>query len=232
MKNFVRRFAGLLIVAIAFVIWNILVFTIADLGKQSTFFWVGYAFIFLAFLLVAGSMFALRLKKNVTFSMAYPCYLVVGIYFAVIFIMDSIFMGFGTHSNKVAVVVPNVILLLIFVALFILTFFGLAHIENNNKVIKEKVGGLKKTVIALDQIANRAADPAVKSELAKLSEAVNYSDPMGNAETADLEAQFDQRVSSIRLMVMDNMPEETILKAIEAASFLLEERNATLRVTK
>lgn len=232
MKKLAGRFTALIVEGVFFLIWNILVLTLADLKEAKVFFWCGYGFTFLAFLLVAGVLFFLKSGKNVFFSVLMPAYIVSGLYFAATFVMDAIFMGISTGTNAKAVVIPNVVVLLLYVAAMAVAYVAVSHIGENNRVIDEKVAKLKHTAIAVGQIAAIATDAEVKAALAALREGVEYSDPMGVDATAAMEDDLNNKIVEIKVLVEGGYDKEMIITRIEAARNKLNERNEILRSLK
>ncbi len=232
MKKISGRYISLIVVGVIFVIWNVLVWTLAKLEDANVYFYCGYAFTAIAFLLVAGVLFLFRLGKNTIFSVMMPAYIATGLYFFVTLIMNMIFMINTAGDNTKAVVIPNVIIVLLYLAAMAVAYFAVSHIHSNNEVIDQKVATLKRVSVDLGQIGALATDPDIKTALSKLREAVDYSDPMGNAETASLEEEFTKKVAEVRMLVENNYEKDLVLGKITAADNKLRERNEYLRTTK
>ena len=232
MKKLSGRYTALIVEGILFVIWNILVWTLADLDKADVFFYCGYGFTFLAFVLTAAALFFLKLGKNVIFSVLTASYIVSAGYFVIAFVMNAIFMGISDGTNAKAVVIPNVIVLLLYIAAMVVAYLAISHIGGNNKVIDNKVAALKTTAIEIGQIAAIAEDDGLKKALLSLREAVEYSDPMGVEGTAAAEDDFKKKIVEIRVLVEGKYDTEVIAGKISAAQNKLRERNELLRALK
>lgn len=232
MKKIAGKFTSLIVVGIIFVVWNILVWTLSDLKEANVFFYCGYGFTVLAFLIVAGVPFLFRMSKNGTFNVVFPAYIVTGIYFCIAFILNMIYMIISVKTNAKAVVIPNVIILLLYVALMFILYFAFSHIVGHNKVIDEKVYTLKRTVVEIGQIAAIAQDPEVKKQLLELKEMADYSDPLGVSGTASLENEFSNKIAEIRMLVEGAYEKDLIVNKIKMAQNKLRERNELLRAMK
>ncbi len=236
MKKALGRNLALILLGVLFAVWNILVWVCVSytvgVKEAKLFFYCSYGFITLAFLVAALGILVIRVRKNTIFSVNLPCYLAIGIYFIITFVMDTIFMCFPRGTNVPGIVVPNVILFLLFVALFAVAYFAVAHIGGHNKEIDEKVQKLKISAIEVGQIAALAEDEEVRSALLALREAVEYSDPMGVPQTASYEEEFSKKVSEIRLLVEENCAKESVMGKIKSAKNKLTERNEILRSLK
>lgn len=232
MKKLSGKYNVPIIMGILFVIWNILVWTLTDLKKANAFFYCGYGFTAFAFLLIAGVFLFLKLNKNVIFSVVMPAYIATGLYFAITFIMNLIFMIISSGDNVKAVVIPNVILLLLYCIAMVIAYFAISHIGNNNKVIDEKVAALKLTAIKIRQIAAITTDTEVKHSLTTLCEAVEFSDPMGIPATSAMENEFSNMVSEIGVFIENGLEKNLIMSKIRSAKNKLQERNETLIALK
>lgn len=232
MKKIAGRYTSLIIVGIIFVLWNILVWTLSDLKDANVFFYCGYGFTCLAFLLMAGVFFFYKLDKNVIFSVLMPAYLLTLLYFAVTFIMDLIFMINLTGTNAKAVVIPNIIVVMLYAVAMVVAYFAVSRIGGNNKVIDQKVAALKLAAVQVGQIAAITQDADVKCSLSELREMVEYSDPMGVEGTAAMETEFSNKLSEIRMLVEEGYAKDLILQKIKTAQNKLRERNEILRALK
>lgn len=232
MKKISGRYVALGIEAIIFVVWNVLSWTLTNLEEANVYFYCGYGFMFLAFLLTAAVTFYFKISKNVIFSVLTPLYIANAVYFFISLIMNSIFMGIAKGANAVAVVVPNVIVLILYVVAIAISYLGVSHISENNKVIDQKVAQLKITAIEIGQIASIATDVNVKNALLELKDAVEYSDPIGVSGTKDAENDFSFKVSEIRSLIENEYPSEDIQRKIYSAKLKLRERNELLRALK
>lgn len=232
MKKLANRYVPLIVEGIIFVIWNILVWTLADLKTANVYFYCGYGFTVLAFLLAAGVLCSLKLSKHVFFSLVTPAYVATGAYFGITFIMDLVFMCVSKGTNAKAVVIPNVVVVLLYVAAMAVAYATINRIGSNNKVIEQKVHNLKVVVVEIGQIAAITNDSALKKSLMELREAVDYSDPIGVGETASLEDKFSNKVTEIRRLVEENSDVNEIAGAINDAKNKLRERNELLRSLK
>ena len=234
MKKLAGRFRSLIILGIVFAIWNILAWACVDWKntKPDLFFYGGYGCIFLAFALVACVLAFYRARKNVPFSVLFPSYIVAAAYLGISFVFNTILMCMPEKDNAKVVFIPNAIIVLLFVAGMVVAHVAISHIGGNNDVIDKKVSTIKRMAIEIGAIAALATDAEVKSGLARLREDVEYSDPMGVADTADIEKEFDKCIAEIRMLVEGNYDTALVLDKISKASNKLVQRNELLRACK
>lgn len=232
MKKLTGRYVPLIVIGIIFVLWNILVWVIPDLSNANVYFYCGYGFTALAFIVVACAFLFLKLSKNVTFSVLMPAYIVTGLYFAISFVMNLIFMINLSGTNAKAILIPNIVIVLLYVAAMFIMYFAINRIGDTNKVIDQKVATLKLKSIEIGQIAEIATDAEIKQSLKNLRELVEYSDPIGVEGTVAAETEFANKIAEIRVLVENNYDRDLIVAKIKSAQNKMQERNEILRALK
>lgn len=232
MAKIKNRFLSVIIWAIFFVIWNVLVFVIPDLSTAKANFWCPYVFTAIAFILVAVLMCYFKLSKNVIFNVLAPVYIVAGAYMAITLIMNTIFMCFPTGENLKASLIPNIVLLLLFVAAEIVVYMAYSHIKGDSEKTYAKVRSLRTLAVSVSSLEYLAKDSEVKSKVKALAEAVKYSDPMGVEETAEAEDELKAQIEVVKTLLNAEADKDAALSAIAKADALLKTRNELLRAVK
>lgn len=234
MKKLSGRFYSLIVLAIVFVIWNILAWACVDWKtiKPDVFFYCGYGFIALSFVLVGCVLAFYRAKKNVIFSVLLPSYLVSGAYMLINFIFNTVLMCMPEKDNVKVAVMPNAILLLLFVIGMVVCYIAIAHIGGKNDVIDKQVSAIKTLSVELGQIAALSDDAEVRQAIAALREEVDYSDPIGVEATADLEKDVNKGVAEIRMLVEGKYDSALVKDKVTATRNKLRQRNELLRASK
>lgn len=232
MAKIKNRFLSVIIWAIFFVLWNILVFVIPDLSTAKANFWCPYVFTAIAFILVAAIICSFKLFKSVIFSALTPFYAFAGIYMAITLIMNTVFMCFPEGENLKASLIPNIILLLLFIASEIVAYMSYFHIKGDSEKTYAKVKSLRLLSASVNSLEFFAKDAEVKSEVKKLAEAVSYSDPMGVEKTAEVEEELKEQVEVIKNILTAGADKDAALSAIAKATSLLKMRNELLRSVK
>ncbi len=238
MKTIKGRYLALILEAILFVIWNVLVWvlsaTLANLSVANVFFWLGYVFNVIAFAAVAVVLLLVKSSKNANFSVLSPTYIFSAIFFAIVIIMNSVFIafGFGWPAPIAAVLVPNLVLLLAYAGAVIASVMMIGRTEKLNDEIDKKYASIKGLGISVGTIAAMSEDAEVKRALLALRESIDYSDPMGRPETEDAELDLANKIDEIKFMVQSGDEKDDILKKIKNASVALTARNETLKSLK
>lgn len=221
----------LIILIILFVTWLILSLTLVDFSRAKGYYWGGFSFITIAFIFAAGVIMLLKYKKTAV-PLSVPYWVLLGAYFGISFVLNTIFMCLLGKGNTKAVVIPNITIILIFVATLVGCYYASNKIEDNDKQIKENVSKLKKVYVEIGQIVSIATDSDVICALNDLREKVNYSDPMGTNETEAYEIEFLQQIDKVKMLVEGHAEVESIMGMINTAKNKLIERNELLRSLK
>ena len=78
----------------------------------------------------------------------------------------------------------------------------------------------------------KVTDTDVKKALTNLKETLDYSDPMGGAATADIEAEFEASLDVLKELIATGTEKEGVLNAIGDSLALLKARNDLLKASK
>ena len=232
MKQFRSRFSSLILVAIVAAIWNLLVFTLSNPDKREFLFWGGYAFAMVAFAITGIMSFAVKGDKDATVSSRTPALFYTAIYFIVSLLLNTIFVCISKGQNRLVVILPNAIILLVYAFVMVYAFYVTGRIAQNDKELYGGAAILDGLAIQITGMASLTEDPKVKAELKVLCEAVEFSNIIGNSNTRELEDRFRLQVIEIQTMIDEEEETEVILKKIKSAKITLKSRNTMLSVSK
>lgn len=231
MKNFIKKNTFFLVWLIFMAIFNVIALAVPDLSECSTLFWWGFAFINIAFVAVAVVSFALKMDNTKIFNNVFFAYALSIGYFAITLIYNVILM-FVNEGNAIWAIVPNVVIVLVYVALMIVSNRAVTHMSEDAKVVQEKVGNLRVNVVKISTLLYKVTDADVKKALTNLKETLDYSDPMGVAATADIEAEFEGSLDVLKELISSGTEKEGVLNAINDSLALLKARNDLLKASK
>ncbi len=234
MAKLQNRHLTLIVVGIAFVLFNILALVIPPaLSLLGAAFWAAYAFSCVAFIAIAVAIYFIKLSKTAIFSTIFPLYLVIGVYFAAAMITNIVVMAaFAYNPSVVATIIINVVLLLLAVAAFVLIYMGVRHIKDDEAKTQAKVKNIRSLAVAVGSLEYRVADANVKKAIRELKDAISFSDPMGNESTVEVEEAFEGQIEILKSLIASSVPAEDLLTAIADARGLLQTRNETIRISK
>lgn len=231
MKDFLKKHTFLLVWVVLMAIFNVLALAIPDLSACAAGFWCGFVFVNIAFVIVAVVSFALTLNNTKIFNNVFFVYLLSIGYVVVSLIMNTIFMAVNGEGVK-WVIVLNVIVILLYVILMVLSNRAVTHMSQDAKVVQEKVSNLRLNVVKISTLLYKVTDADVKKALNNLKETLDYSDPMGVAATADIEAEFEASLDVLKELISSGTEKEGVLNAIGDSLALLKARNDLLKASK
>ncbi|MCQ2800493.1 MAG: hypothetical protein MJ216_00865 [Bacilli bacterium] len=232
MKKLINGRLPLLIVIIAFAIFNVIFWpiTATHIDEVKAGQWVGYIFISVAFV-ITGAITFIPLKSKNNFVSTLPMFFSVCGYFAIAFIINLIAV-FIPSKEVVWIIVLNSVLILLFAAALLISYRTLSRTEDNTARREARVKQFRLYAAEINSIKDAAQDEEVKRKLASLQDNVNYSSPATNASTIEKEVEFSEKIQQINDMVNSGVEKEEILKAINDAERILKTRNQILMATK
>ncbi len=233
MKDFLKKFQLVIPVAILGVIWTVLVLVLADYEKAEGYFWCGFAFGLLAFIIVGAFMYLIPKKNNNTVrESGYLAYIYTIAYGVIAVILNTVFVIISSVETVVLPLVLNFILLAVYAGIMWFTLNHMSRVSTLGKTITDKVVSVQMIAVQIGSCVDLAEDEDIRAELKKLKEFVDYSDQVGISATKETEERFRNKIFEIQTMIEEKEEKEAILKEIKSASHLWKTRNsmiATLR---
>lgn len=232
MKKLINGRLPLLIVIIAFAIFNVIFWpiTATHIDEVKAGQWVGYIFISVAFV-ITGALTFIRLRSQNNIVSGLPMFFSVCGYFGVAFLINLIAV-FIPSKEVVWIIVLNSVLILLFVAALLIAYKMLSRAEDNTARREARVKQFRLYAAEIGAVKDAAQDDEIKSKLAALQDNVNYSSPATNASSVEKEVEFSEKIQQINNMVNSGAEKEEILKAINDAERILKTRNQILMATK
>lgn len=194
--------------AIALVVFSVITFVTANetvgLSSVGSSFWVGYAFITIAFIgnLICSFLFFKEENKGKVFlnvpiiNLAYSA-LIVSL------IVGAVAMAVPQIPYWIGVIVD--VLVLAFYAIAIVKASAAANIVND---VEQKVNAqtffIKVLTVDAGSLMARAKSDEMKAETKKVYEAIRYSDPMSNDALASIENQIQNEFNAFADAVKNN----------------------------
>ncbi len=223
MKKLNNRSWFLIVWALVFVLWNVLVFVIAgtanneevNVFKRAQFWW-GYAFIFIAFAMGAAQIFLTKRNKTDVIAIFAPQYMIMFGYFGITFILNTILMLCCKKiDNVIPCVIINVIIIIVYVIVMILMSRGTEHISKNEAMIKQVVVEKNLLETKVTELGYYATDSQVKAKLNELKELIHYSSPKGNQYTAEIDEEIKSLIGVAKNLMSSGAGTDVIIRAIE-----------------
>ena len=221
--------------AIALVVFNVITFVAANetvgLASVGSSFWVGYAFITIAFIgnLICSFLFFKEENKGKIFLIISIIHLA---YSALIvsLIVGAVAMAVPQIPYWIGVIVD--VLVLAFYAIAIVKASAAANIVND---VEQKVNAqtffIKVLTVDADSLMARAKSDEMKAETKKVYEAIRYSDPMSNDALASIENQIQNEFNAFADAVKNNDIDLAKFSAHELV-ILINDRNKKCKLLK
>lgn len=221
--------------AIALVVFNVITFAVTaetiGFGAVTASFWIGYAFITIAFIgnLVCSLFFFKEENKGKVF-LNLPIITISYSALCVSLIVGAVAMAVPAIPYWVGIIVD--VLVLAFYAIAILKASAAANIVSDiDKKIKTQTFFIKSLTVDAETLMARAKNDEIKAEVKKVYEAIRYSDPMSNEALASIETKIQNEFNSFDNAVISD--DIDLVKSIaEELINLINERNNKVRVLK
>lgn len=221
--------------AIALVVFNVITFVVASetvgLSSVGSSFWVGYAFITIAFIgnLICSLLFFKEENKSKVFlnipiiNLAYSALIVSLIVGAVVMAVPQIPYWIGVIVD---------VFVLAFYAIAIVKASAAADIVNDvEQKVKVQTFFIKSLIVDANSLMARANSDEMKAETKKVYEAIRYSDPMSNNALANIENQIQNEFNAFADAVKKNDIDLAKSSANELV-VLINDRNKKCKLTK
>lgn len=220
---------------IALVIFNVIAFVtpneIAGVSKFSGGFWVGYAFITLAFIgQLACALIALKEENNQKLFYNISIISVSYIGLIVMLVVGTLTMMIPALPYWVGVIVCLIVLTFTAVSV-IKASAAIEEVERMDHKVKEQTFSIKSLAVDSEALAAEAKIPELKTEAKKVYEAIRYSDPMSNPALSDLEAQIFDKFNEFSSAVKSENAENAKTAAGELMT-LIQNRNKKCKLLK
>lgn len=231
-KNKLKELA-LIILGIALIIFNVIVFALPIVKTSS--FWIAYAFTIIAFLLQIFTSIISFGKNDILNTLkskylGFSIFYIGFVYLVVQLIVCAIFMAIPSLPAWVPIIVCSVILAISCICL-IATDAGKDETNRIDDKVKNKIFYINSLLIDLEILTESAKDNEAKNALRCLSEKIKYSDPMSDNSLAEIEEQIKIKVVDLKTAVSQNKT-KSIISLKEDISLLLSERNKKCKILK
>ena len=231
MKLDKNQLRGLIVIAIAFVVFTVVAFALPF--AMNGIFWLAYIFTAIAIL---GQVYVLHIafdKGEAVKSKLYgfPIARIGFIYLIAQLVLGLVFMA-------LAKIAPAWLAIVLFILVFAAAGVGFIAADMMRDEVEKQEVQLKKDVTLMRSLQSKASfitsqctDPDTKSALEKLSEDLRFSDPVSSEGIADAEASLVALVDELQAAVI-NGDNATARALCTKASVALAERNQLCKLGK
>ncbi len=218
--------SGYLVLAIAFAIFNIIVFVLPT--DKTSVFWIAYAFTLIAFAAqiiiwkVAFNKAGTLKSKFLGFPLTY-----VGVIYLIIQLITFAVFLFQPFTPNWIPIVACTIVLGVFGIFLVSTDLGKEEVVRVEEKVQRKVSAIKGLQIDVEMLAKSHSEPNAKKALAELAEQIRYSDPMSDESLAPLEDEISTKIYSLKSQTAADIP-----ASVRDIELLFLERNKKTKLLK
>jgi len=221
----------LLIIAVVFVVYNLLVFVIPF--QRGAVFWIAYTFAALT-ILAQAAMYWLAFRKADTIKRIFLSIPIVKISFRCLcaqLVVCTVLMVVSTFISFQAwkAIIPCILILTFAAIAIIKADWGREVIEKIDTKHLANTKFMHEFRADLQSLMPRVSDSALKAKLEQVSEAARYSDPVSAKSLAELEDEMARQLASLRQAVLAGGTDTSIADEL---LLLFNERDQKSRAMK
>ena len=225
----------LAIVAIIFVVFNVLFFLIADTAGFNATTIISWIFMLLGFASFLTFAALGSSKKGVPENrfMHLPLLGHCALYLIIDFVLAAFFTVLGAFVEipYIWTIAVQLIALAVHVVIALACLMAKTAVEDMSIEVKQKSSKMKGLRVDSEMLIEYCTDAAAKEDFRKFAEAVRYSDPMSCDELADIENELAQIISEMKGHLVAGEIEAAQNKC-KIAHNILKERNRKCQLYK
>lgn len=226
----------LAIIAVIFVVFNVIFFLVADstnIKNATTIIsWVFMILGFASFLLFSYLSESKNGMKNLVF-MRFTLLGHCAIYLVVDFVLAVFFTVLGSYVEVSLAwcIVVQLVALAIHVLIALACLLAKTSAEEVGAEVKQKTSRMKGFRVDAQMLVEYCTDADAKKDFLKFAEAVRYSDPMSCDALTEIENDLEQIIAEMKHLLMSN-DIETAQNKCKIANNILKERNQKCQMFK
>lgn len=229
-KNQIR---SIVTVVVIFAVYNVLSFVLPF--KHTGIFWIGYSF-GLVSLIVSLMIFALAFGKDGTAKSRFYGFPIARI--GVLYSAAQVPLSFLAVALAGMAGIPLWPFVLVFILILGAAVLGtVATDATRDEIVRQDIKLAKDVSVirALRSLGNslvaQCADDEAKKELKKLSDMLNYCDPVSNDATVAAETELKAVMEELQRAMVDN-DDTSVVPLCKKAEAILAERNRLCKLNK
>lgn len=229
-KNQIR---SIVTVVVIFAVYNVLAFVLPF--KHTGLFWIGYSF-GLVSIIVSMMILALAFGKNGTAKSSFYGFPIARI--GVLYSAVQVPLSFLAMALAGMAGIPLWPFVLVFILILGAAVLGtVATDATRDEIVRQDIK-LAKDVSAIralrslgNSLVTQCADEEAKKELKKLSDTINYCDPVSNDATVAAETELKAVMDEIQQAIVDD-DVTSVVPLCKKAEAILAERNRLCKLNK
>lgn len=215
---------GYILLSIAFVLVSVIAFTVPS--AKTTAFWISYAFTVIAFAAQIAIWKAApgRAESLKSKFLGFPVVHIGMVYLVVQIIAFAVFL-FAPALPVWSAIVTGAVIAGSSAICMIAADVGRSEIEQVSAKAREGTFYIKQLQTDIESLADTETNAETKAALKQLAEKIRFSDPMRDAQIADLEEQITVKIAELKYS-------EDKSRIINELILLLDKRNRKIKFLK
>lgn len=216
-----------------FISWCIIVLVFADYEKAGFYFWGGFGFGFLSFIIAGVSLVLIRVKDNRNvIEISYTPVYFTTIYLVISIVINTYFSFQASGKYNVILVMLNLLILIAFISIRLYTDDFVSRVDEQTKYSVEKIRPVTSSSSQLAIMLSLTSDTDIKKQLLKLKEIVDYSSNVSQDFSEDIQNLFLLQLNQIQSLIVEHKDQDEINKKIQEAIVTWKTRNSLVSTIK
>lgn len=221
----------LIIWAICFTLYNVIVFVVPNENYGTESFWIGYALITVALVgNLACSFIALNSKTDAKLFNNIPLITTSIVETVVSSIAGAVFIAVPGIKSW-AVVVVSAVILAISAIVSVIAKSTADTVSDIDDKIKSKTSFIKGITLDAELLMSSAGNDEIKAEIKKVYEAFRFSDPMSSDALNDVEDRIQNQFNLLQEVVITENTEKVSQVSKDLLN-LIDYRNKKCKISK
>ena len=221
----------LIIWAICFALYNVIVFVVPNENYGTESFWIGYALITVALVgNLACSFIALNSKTNAKLFNNIPLITTSIVETVVSSIAGAVFIAVPGIKSW-AVVVVSAVILAISAIVSVIAKSTADTVSDIDDKIKKQTSFIKGITLDAELLMSSAGNDEIKAEIKKVYEAFRFSDPMSSDALNDVEDRIQNQFNLLQEVVIAENSEKVSQVSKDLLN-LIDYRNKKCKISK
>lgn len=210
-----------------FIGWCLVVLVFADYDRAGFYFWGGFCFGVISFVVAGVSLLLIKItnNKNTTEINYIPVYY-TSVYLLVSLIINTLFVFLVTGKYNIILVVLNLVVLVAFISIRLYTSDYITRVDRQTRYSADKISPISSISTQLATLLSITTDSDIKKQLHKLREMVDYSSNVSQAFLENSQNLFLLQLNQIQSLIIEHKSNDEITNKIQEATVTWKTRNS------
>lgn len=216
-----------------FIGWCVVVLVFAEYDRAGFYFWGGFSFGFLSFIIAGVSLLLIKAKnnRNTTETSYIPVYY-TAVYLLTSIIINTYFVFRATGRLNIILVVLNAVILVLFITIRLFTDGYVERVDNQTRHSATKIRPVTSISSQMAILLSITTNPDIKKHLLSLKEIVDYSSNVSQGFSEDSQNLFLIQLNHIQSLISQQKDKEEIIEKIQEATVIWKTRNSVVSTIK